>query len=106
MRSLLILLVFLVSNAVHAAPPSDASIDDLLISMKVEKTMDAFLGSIEQTMRQSMAMATQGQTISSEQQRALDATPAKFAQVMRDEMSWDKMRPLYVQIYGESFTQE
>ena len=25
---------------------------------------------------------------------------------MREEMTWDKLRPLYVQIYQESFTQE
>jgi hypothetical protein len=25
---------------------------------------------------------------------------------MREEMTWDKLRPLYVQIYQKSFTQE
>ena len=30
----------------------------------------------------------------------------QMAQVMRDEMSWDKLRPMTVQIYKEVFTQE
>lgn len=44
--------------------------------------------------------------MSAEQQRVVDATRAKLVQVLREELSWDKLRPVYVQIYQETFTQE
>ena len=107
MRNVLTLLcAVLLSAAVHATPPSEDAIDELLTVMKVEKTMDASLANIEQLMRQSMVAATREQAPSAEQRRVLDAMPTKFVQVMREEMSWAKMRPVYEQIYRESFTQE
>ena len=97
--------VLLVSTA-HAAPASQESIDALLVATKAESLVNGMYGNIEQFMRQSMTAAAQGQPISEEQQRILDAVPAKFTKVMREEMSWAKMRPFYVQIYQESFNQE
>ena len=36
----------------------------------------------------------------------MDLFPAKFAKVLREEMNWASMRPLFTQIYQESYTQE
>ena len=68
--------------------------------------MEAVFANLDQTMHQSMVAATQGQTLSAEQQRVFDTTSSKFSQIIREEMSWAKMQPLYVQIYRESFTEE
>jgi hypothetical protein len=92
--------------AAHAAPASQESIEALLVATKAESLVDGMYGNIEQAMRRSLAAATQGRPVSEEQQRILDAMPAKFSKVMREEMSWPKMRPLYIQIYQESFSQE
>jgi len=94
------------STAVHAATPTDASIDDLLSAMHAEKIMDLMLPAIDKSMHQSMAMATKGKTLSAKQQQVMDASSAKMMQIMKDELSWDKMHGMYVQIYRESFTQE
>ena len=32
--------------------------------------------------------------------------PAKFTDIMREELSWSKMKPQYIRIYQESFSQE
>lgn len=105
-RFFLLLCAVFLTTAANAATPSDASIDDLLTSMKVEKTLQAMFPSIDKVMQQSMTMATQGKKLSAKQQQFFDAATPKVMQVMRDELSWDKMRPLYVQIYRDSFTQE
>ena len=94
------------ASLAHCAPASQESIDRLLVDAKVEKMLDTMLVNIDQVMRRSMDASTQGQPLSPEQRRVVDATTTKFVQVMRDEMTWDKLRPLYVQIYQESFTQE
>lgn len=94
------------SCAAHCAPPSEASIHTLLAVTKTETVMDGLFANMEQSMRQSMAAAIPRDRLSAQQLRIVDATPARFIQVMRDEMSWPRMRPVYVQIYQESFTQE
>jgi len=61
--------------------------------------MDSMYAGMEQMMRQ-------GKPLSAEQQRVLDGFATRFAAVMREDMSWQKMRPLYVQLYRDSFDQE
>ena len=102
--TLLASLIF--ASLAHCAPASQESIDRLLRDARVEKLLDTMLVNVDQVMRHSMEASTQGQPLSPEQRRVVDATAAKFVQVMREEMTWDKLRPLYVQIYQESFTQE
>jgi uncharacterized protein len=102
--TLLAFLTFV--SLAHCAPASQESIDRLLVDAKVEKMLDTMFANVDQVMRRSMEAAMQGQQLSPEQQRVVDARAAKFVQVLREEMTWDKLRPLYVQIYQESFTQE
>ena len=94
------------SSIVDATTPSADSIEALLAATRVEKLGDTMLANIDQMMRQSMAASARGQQLSAEQQRVVDATRAKLVQVLREELSWDKLRPVYVQIYQETFTQE
>ena len=94
------------ASLAHCAPPSQESIDRLLVDAKVEQLLDTMLANVDQVMRRSMETSLQGQQLSLEQRQAVDGAAAKFVQVMREEMTWDKLRPLYVQIYQESFTQE
>lgn len=101
-----LLAAFFVAGAAHAAPPSEASIDELLAVTRVQRLLDSMFVNMEQVMRQSMARAVGSQPVTPEQQRVLDAAPAKFMEVMRDEMSWSRMRSLYVEVYRDTFTQE
>jgi hypothetical protein len=102
--TLLASLVF--ASLAYCAPASEESIDRLLADTKVEKLLDTMSVNVDQVMRRSMETSMQGQQLSPEQRQAVDGAAAKFVQVMREEMTWDKLRPLYVQIYQESFTQE
>lgn len=96
----------LVATVAQAAPPSEASIAELLTVTKTERTLDTMFASLDGMMRQSAAVAAQRQKLTTEQQRALEATIPRLTQVMRDELSWKQMQPLYTQVYRESFTQE
>lgn len=92
-------------GATYAAPPTEDSINALLVAAKTEKLIDSFYTYIGQTMRNGMRAGLKGKTLTQEQQRAFDAVPAKFDRVMREELSWAKLRPMYVQVYQETFTQ-
>lgn len=100
------IVALLASFAAQAAPASQQSIEALLTVTKTESLMDSMYAGMDQMMRQSMAQTLKGKSLSAEQQRKLDAVPAKFVAVMREEMSWQKMKPLYVQMYRETFEQE
>ena len=106
MRILFLAFSLTLALAAHAAPPTPESIETLLTLTKAEAILDTVYANMDSIMRQSMNEALKGQKLTPEQQKFIDAAPAKFARVMREEMSWEKMRPLYVQIYRESFTQD
>lgn len=100
------LIALLASLSAHAAPASTESVEALLAVTKVETIMDSMYAGMDQMMHQSIQQTYQGKSLSPEQQRALDAVPAKFVAVVREEMNWQKLKPLYVQLYRESFEQE
>jgi hypothetical protein len=106
MRKLLLLLSLLASLNAQAAPASEESVEKLLDASRAESLINSLYSSMEDVMRNAMTQATQGKSLSAEQQRVLDAVPAKFVAVMMQEMSWQKLKPLYVQIYRETFEQE
>lgn len=106
MRKLLAFAVLMIACSADAAPASQESVEQLLAATRTESMMETIYGSLEQTMRQSMKKAVEGKPVSEQQQRFLDAVPAKFVAVMRDELNWAKLKPLYVQVYRETFEQD
>jgi len=106
MKKLLALAALVTSLGAHAAPASEESVERLLAATNAEALMPSIYAGMEQLMRQSMQQAVKGKPLTAEQQRALDAAPSKFAAVMKDEMSWQKLKPKYVQLYRETFEQE
>ena len=106
-KKLTLLLVSLLCVAsVHAAPPTEASIDKLLAMTRAERLVDNLYGNINQMLRQSMAAAMQGKEVTPAQQRVLDTLPVKFEAIFREEMAWPKLRALYLSIYQETLSQE
>lgn len=105
-KALLFLALLSAPFACLSAPPSGESIETLFAVTKVESTMNSMYGQMEQMMRQAMAQATKGKTLTEDQRRAIDAAPKQFVAVMKDELSWASMKPVYVNIYRDTFTQE
>ena len=88
-----------------AAPPTDASVRTLLEVTKTQSMLDQAYASMEQFIKQGMTQEMAGRSLNDEQRRAMEIAPAKIAQVMRKEMSWELMRPIYTAIYQETFDQ-
>jgi uncharacterized protein len=61
---------------------------------------------MEQMMRQAIAASLQGRPVPAEQRQAIERFVPNMMQVIRSEFTYANLRPLYVQIYQESFTQE
>lgn len=105
-KILAFLASIIISVSAYSATPTAESIDALLVATKAERMLDSVLENLERVMKQTLSQRIRGESITIEQQRFLDSLPAKYVQVMKEEMAWSNMRALYVQVYQESFTQE
>jgi hypothetical protein len=103
--AILLLLLFSVWPC-RAAPPTEESIGTLLTITKSEALLESIFGNLEQAMRQGVVQAVAGKSLSAEQQRYLEAVPKRFVGAMREELSWESLKPMYIEIYRDSFTQE
>lgn len=107
MKKILTSLTFVAcAFSAMAAEPTDASVDKLLTLTKAESLMDSIYGNVEQNMRQGMKQATAGKKLTEEQTRFLDNAQKKFADGMRQELTWAGLKPMYIKIYKETFDQE
>jgi hypothetical protein len=105
-KAVLSILLCLLSAHAPAAPASAESVDRLLKVARVEAMLDSMYATLEQIVRGSMQQAIAGRPVTPEQQRAIDAMPAKLMTVVRQEFTWDVLRPQYARLYGETFSQE
>jgi len=103
---LLLLAVLTVSLSAPAAPPSDQSINQLLQLTRIDKQVDSVFAQMEAALKSALQQATKGRPLSAEEQAILDRQQAKMAGIMKEELSWDKMKDLYVQVYRETFSRE
>lgn len=107
-KHLLLLLTFFIApvfNA-NAAVPSEQSIKQLLTVTDSRKLVDRMTGEMEGMMKGAMQQALKGQTISPKQQKIIDDMQSKTLAVLKQELNWDVLEPMYLKIYAESFTQE
>ena len=104
-KFLTLIFAFCLSTATYAAPPTPESVDKLLKLMQMEKMLDAVRPQIDSIMKSSMEQATQGKTASPEEQKILDNFRAKAVAITQNELTMEKMKPMYVDIYTKNFTQ-
>lgn len=104
----ILLVLLLCGSLVRAAeaPPSDASIKQLLAVMQVRKSLDALGAQIDTIMKNAMEQVTKGQPVPPEAQKSFDKCRADVVTVMKEQFTWDKMEPMYIRIYQQTFTQD
>ena len=95
----------LLSTTAQAAPPSEASIEELLVLSRAEAVMENILKSMEDGMKRAIAGSPPVSSRTPEQQRLINELPAKFGQLMRAELNWAVLRDVSVQTYQETFDQ-
>ena len=100
-----LLLVFSAASA-FAAPPSDADIERLLRASRAETMLNAILPQMEAMQRQQFEQLTAGKELSAEQKAEAERIQARTNEVMRKALAWEQMRPLYVDVYKQTFTSE
>lgn len=94
-------------GAARAQAPSDASIERLLAVTQMERNIDQMMGQMEQYIRRGVDLSLQGKPPLPEPQRQmLERLIPKMVTLMREDMGWTVLKPMYVEIYRSAFTQE
>jgi hypothetical protein len=104
----LVLLLICLATPVFAADssPTEESIKHLLAVTDSRKLADDMMVQMDGAMKNAMKQLPQGKAVTPEQQKTLDSMQSKMDALLKQELNWDSLEPLYIQIYRESFTQE
>ena len=106
-RSLLLAAgLVLCTSAAAATPPSDADIERLLTASRAQNMLDAILPQMEAMQRQQFDRITAGKDLSAEQKAEIERLHARTSDILRRSLSWEEMRPLYIDVYKKTFTRE
>lgn len=106
--SFLVVAACLFSTHVSAqeVKPSDASLKELMqlvnasdLLKGMDQQMDVIYGNMVQQM-------TKGQTVTAQQQKALDDFHGKMKDILHRQLSWDKLEPQVIQVYRDTLSQD
>jgi uncharacterized protein len=108
MKKLIIIAgICLLSTAAFAdSKPSDASLNELLTITDSKALIDGMWPQVEAAINNSAKQALGGSTLNNEQQKVMQDANAKVAAVFKEEFSYEKMKPMMINIYKESFSQD
>jgi len=99
-------LILACSVQVQAAPASQASVEKMLEITHADQIIQQMMAPLEANMRQMAAQARGNTPLTPEQQAAQDRAIQKGVGVLREEFTWEKMKPQYVKLYEDTFSQD
>ncbi|HLM53484.1 MAG TPA: DUF2059 domain-containing protein [Pseudoxanthomonas sp.] len=104
---LTLMACLLLASGAQAAPPSDEDIERLLKASRAQSMLDAIGPQVEAMQQQQFERLVGDDTKLGPQQRAdAERIRARSSQIMGQMLSWEKMRPLYIDVYRKTFTSE
>ena len=112
MKRLLILFAAVAVSGLHAAAApavqteKEKLVDEFLTVTRQAEQLSASLDNVAKMQQQMIpeVLRRQGITLSAKQQKAKDEIMAVAMSVIREEMSWEKLRPAIVKSYAETFS--
>ena len=105
LRTLLFVLLTASTCAV-AAPASEATIKELLTITEARKLLDGMKGQIDSMMTSAIQQSLAGKPATPKQQEAITKMKDHMVALVQNELSWEKLEPMYIRLYSESFTED
>lgn len=91
--------------AASAAPADEASVRELLEVTKTRQILDQVYEQMDTMYAGSMRQAFGG-TLSADQEARVARLSSRMMALMKKELSWDVLAPIYIDIYTKTFTEE
>jgi len=93
-------------NLVHAAPPTQSQIDELLKVTRVRESIANMLPHLQASHQQMIQQLMAGRELSEQQQQQLDKMMATAMKTVAELLSWEQLQPLYRDLYAQTFDAE
>ncbi len=107
MRRLIVLLsLSMAASVAQAAPPSDASLDELFALIDLPASIEAMKAGLVQGVRQSQNSMWSNKPLNEKQQKIIDDLPRQYQAILDRQYNWPKLHPIYLHAYRDTFTQE
>jgi len=102
-------VAWLAALALHPAlaaetKPSEQSINLLFEVMHTSQLLDTYAAQVDAAMRASLRQGPEWTQLNTEQQQILDDMSAELTSLIKQEISWDSVRPLMVEVYRDTFS--
>lgn len=102
-----IAIAVLAPTAAQAEPAKPETVEELLAVTRAQSMIESVYQSMDNTMQTNLGQAmAQMPGDAAEKQAYVDSVSRKMVGIMREELNWDTLKPMYLRIYGESFSQE
>lgn len=85
---------------------SEASIRELFAVTETRQLADRAWQQADTMMRRAAEQATQGRTLSPAQREAVDRSMQRLTDLFKTEFRWDRMEPMFMEVYRRTFTQQ
>ena len=92
--------------AAQGATPTDQSVAELLDVSRMDKTVDQMMTQMDAGMKNAVQQSMRGRTLTAEQQAAANKLSTDMSAIVHEEVSLAKLKPVYVKVYKDTFTQE
>lgn len=86
--------------------PSEASVRHLLDIMQVRQIVQTMSAQMDSMFDNMLSKQLEGQNITPEQQKQIDARRNAARDMVKGLLSWDSMESLYLKVYGDTFSQQ
>lgn len=105
--TVVLMLCAVPATAVNAdALASESSVRELIAVTQAKKLMDDVLAQMDGLMRSSTQTQFAGKNFDAEQRKIAEETQVEMLAMLKDELSWEKMEPMFIDIYSKTFTQK
>jgi hypothetical protein len=94
-----------VSAFAQNTPPSEASVRELLEVTNAKSVLDGAWGQLDGLMEKAMKDAIGDKPVTEKQEKIMAAMRAETVELIRSDLSWDKMEPMYIREYSQAFSQ-
>ncbi len=106
LMALSIVTLIICSFNVIAAPASDASIKELMEITHMQRLVGSIIAQTDGIMSKNIEKNLQGKEPTKQQQLAITKMKQRMMSVLKAEVNWQKLEPIYVKLYKSSFTEE
>ena len=105
-RSLLVLLLITPIFARADDPGKKAKVEELMQLTNMNQLMTQMLGQMSERMKASAAQQASTMNLTPAQKTTYDEYEQKVSDLITGSVNWDKMKPIVVQVYDETYTED